>query len=106
MPVPAVKPLIDDEATAELRLARDLEGNPLFITSPIFPDELNDRSEGWGMLGTIFGYPQFKDDGEWPTMGARQNPFEEYPTETNDNRATVEEPTEGAWTHEDFPEAY
>lgn len=54
------------------------------------PTELMDRTEGWGLLGRIYGYPEFKDDGEWPLVVVHQDETEEYPTETSD----------GLWTHE------
>ena len=54
------------------------------------PVELTDRSEGWGRLGRVEGYPDYKDDGEWPIVIVRQEDFADYPTETLD----------GTWSHE------
>ena len=33
--------------------------------SPTPPQPLVDRYEGWGTLGRVIGYPEFKDDGVW-----------------------------------------
>lgn len=54
------------------------------------PVELRDRTEGWGLLGRIYGYPEYSDDGVWPIVVQHQDEFQDYPTETS----------HGVWTHE------
>lgn len=53
------------------------------------PSELTDRSEGWGRFGRIEGYPDYRDDGDWPEGVVHQQEFDFYPTETLD----------GTWSH-------
>lgn len=53
------------------------------------PSDLIDRSEGWGRFGRIEGYPDYRDDGDWPEDVIHQQEFDFYPTETND----------GEWSH-------
>jgi hypothetical protein len=54
------------------------------------PAELLDRSEGWGTIGTIFGYPENTDDGEWPFAIVHNSEFDDWPSETS----------HGQWSHE------
>ena len=59
------------------------------VKSEVPPSDLTDRSEGWGVFGKVDGYPEFKDDGDWPEEVVHQEEFDLYPTETND----------GIWSH-------
>lgn len=53
------------------------------------PAELADRQEGYGAPGFILGYPEYRDDGVWPSSVVR-GPFDPQPSETSDDR-------EGGW---------
>lgn len=61
------------------------------------PAEMRDRQEGYGMLGTIFDYPEYRDNGEWPWILVRNNEFQNYPSETNDPVTPSAERTR--WSH-------
>jgi hypothetical protein len=50
------------------------------------PAELADRSEGFGDLGVILGYPQYTDDGVWPDAVERNNVQPEEHSETSDRQ--------------------
>jgi hypothetical protein len=56
------------------------------------PKDLRDRQEGYGSLGTISGYPEYRDSGIWPSTPVRGE-FELEPPETSDDR-------EGGWKRE------
>jgi hypothetical protein len=83
MPAPAIKSPVSKEEADDLRA----QG----LTVPYFPEHLTDRSEGWGLLGSIFGYPEYRDDGIWSSIVVRNNEFDPYPPETSDDR--------GPWSH-------
>lgn len=55
------------------------------------PEGMVDRVEGWGMFGSIKGYPEYKDTGEWPEIPVLQGDFEPWPPETSDRD----------WSHEE-----
>ena len=59
------------------------------VKSEFPPEELTDRTEGWGRFGRVDSYPAYKDDGEWPEAVVHQQTFNFYPTETSD----------GTWSH-------
>lgn len=58
---------------------------PTKATKPELPPaELRDRQEGYGTQGIIYGYPEYRDDFEWPVIVTHRSEFEEEASETSD----------------------
>lgn len=63
------------------------------------PQDLRDRQEGFGTLGVIIGYPEYRDSGLWPSAPEHRDEFDFEPPETSDTR-------EAGWKREgNNPEA-
>jgi hypothetical protein len=53
------------------------------ITYPM-PPEIADRSEGWGIRGRVKDHPEFKDDGQWPSVPVHSGDIDREAPETSD----------------------